>query len=140
MHTSGWFGPSAMPTAWCRISWFVNEVLARRFAIFGVIHMDDQVNLDPAPTSHTAIVCFRRVVKALGLKLKASKEKFPNPLHVALGGSVGMPEQGSREAFVSLPADRADKYQQRMQSVLDSEVCAPAIAAKIGGYIQTVAS
>ena len=42
MHTSGFFGSRAMPATWCRIGTFINAVLALRFGIMSVIHMDDR--------------------------------------------------------------------------------------------------
>jgi len=140
MHTSGWFGPKAMPAAWCRVSNFIDAVLALKFAIMGIVHMDDQVCIDPHDTSASALVCFRRTTAALGFTLKKSKEKLPAFRQIGLGAEFSLPRPGSSVAEVSLPKDKVVKYSHRMEGILGSGICPPALAGKVGGYVQTINS
>ena len=102
--------------------------------------MDDQVAVDPASTSASAIVCMRRVAAALGFRLKHSKEKFPAHRHVALGAVCSLPSQGAKCTTVALPDEKKDTYHVRLMSILNTGLCPPAMASKVGGYIQTIAS
>ena len=106
MHTSGFFGAKALPFAWCRISAFINTILAVRFAVCTVVHMDDQIGIDPADASASAIVCMRRVASALGFHLKLSKEKLPSRSNIALGVHCLLLATGEKHAKISLPKQK----------------------------------
>ena len=69
-----------------------------------------------------------------------SKEKLPARSQVALGGHFNLQHEGGNCMEIMLPADKKEKYECRMRAVIDSSCCPPALAAKVGGYIQTIAS
>ena len=113
-------------------------MLALTFATMGPVHMDDQACIDPHDASPSAPVCLRRVTAASGLTVKKSKEKLPAFHQIGLGAGFSLPRPGSAIAEVSWPKDKKDKYAHRMEGILDSGICSPALAGKVDNQQQTL--
>ena len=144
------FGPRGGPNQFCRVSSGLLEVANSYLAVCAVVNVDDTIIADSEDQVEAARGAFVELAELLRCRQKDAKSFPPRgaggaSAGVCLGVHLQFPEDpagvdAGTLCTLSLPRDKATKYESALRTILASGFLAPGAAAKLLGRFEWASS